>query len=87
MDIAYFMGMALISSSVYLMLSLGILNVVSILFIEGVCMAALAPVMMTVSESTFHSLLIILFISGVLIYYSFIWYSIITVCEFSELYC
>ena len=48
------------------MLSLGILYVVSILSIEGVCVAALAPAMMTVSESTFHPLLIILFISGFL---------------------
>ena len=35
MDIAYCMAMTLISSNVYLMLSLGILNVVSIFSIEG----------------------------------------------------
>ena len=39
MNIAYYMVMTLISSNVYLMLSLEILNVVSILFIEGVCVA------------------------------------------------
>ena len=64
MDISYCMAMTLISSYVYLMLSLGILHVVSILFIEAVCAATLAHAMMTISESTFHPPLIILPSSG-----------------------
>ena len=63
------MAMMLISSNVYLMLTLRILNVVSILSIEGVCVAALALAVMTINKSTFHPLLIILSISG--LYFSF----------------
>ena len=63
MDIACCMAMTLIASNVYLMLSLGILNVVSILSIEGMCVAALTPAMMTISGSTFQPPLITLFIS------------------------
>ena len=69
MDMAYWMAMMLISSNVYLMLTLRILNVVSILSIEGVCVAALALAVMTINKSTFHPLLIILSISG--LYFSF----------------
>ena len=56
MDIAYYMAMTLISSNVYLMLSLWILNVVSIFSIEGVCgcHSMIAPAVMTISGSTFH---------------------------------
>ena len=53
MNIACCMAMTLIASNVYLMLSLRILNVVSILSIEGMCVVALAPAMMTISGSTF----------------------------------
>ena len=70
MDRACCMAMTLISSNVYLMLSLGILNVVSILSIERMCVAALAHAMMTISESTFHPLLIKLFINGLHFYIS-----------------
>ena len=69
MDIAYCMATTLISSNVYLMFSLGILNVVSILSIEGVCVVALALAVMTISESTLHPLLIIFFISGLFYYF------------------
>ena len=72
MDKTYCMAMTLISSNVYLMLSLGILNVVSILSIEGVCVATLAPAMMMISESTFHPMLIILSISGLYIFFFFL---------------
>ena len=58
-DIAYCMAMTLISSNVCLILNLGILNVSSILSIEGLCVAALAPAMMIISGSTFHPQLII----------------------------
>jgi hypothetical protein len=62
MDKAYCLAMTFISSNIYLMLSLGILNVVIILSIKGVCVVALAHAVMTLSESTFHTMLIILFI-------------------------
>ena len=68
MDIAHYMAMMLISSNVYLMLSLGFLDVISILFIKGVYVVALALAMMITDGSTFHPLLIILPISGLYIY-------------------
>ena len=43
MDIAYRMAITLTASNVYLMLNLGILNVMSILSIKGMCVVALAP--------------------------------------------
>ena len=64
MDIAYYMAMTLIASNVFLILCLGILNVVSIFSIEGLCVATLAPAVMTISGSTFQPLLTILSISG-----------------------
>ena len=64
LDIICCMAMTLITSNVYLMLSLGILRVVIILTIEGICVAALAPVVMTTSRSTFQPLLTTLSISG-----------------------
>ena len=42
MDIAYCMAITLISSNVCLMFILGILNIASIFFMEGVCVVALA---------------------------------------------
>ena len=64
MDIAYYMVMTLISSNVCFMLSLWTLNIVSILPIEGMCVATLPPAMMTSSGSTFHPPLIVLSISS-----------------------
>ena len=59
----------------------------STLSIEGVCVVALAPAVMTISGSTFYPLLIILSISDLYFSnYSFVWYSIITIYEFNELY-
>ena len=52
MDIAYCMVMTLIASNVFLMLGLGILNIVSMLSIEGICVATLAHAVMTISGST-----------------------------------
>jgi hypothetical protein len=68
MDIAYCMAIILISSNVCLMFILKILNIISMLFKEGVCMAALALAVMTISGSIFHPLLIILFINGLYFY-------------------
>ena len=64
MDIAYCIAMTLIASNVFLMLCLGVLNVVSMLSIEGICVAALAPAVMTISGSIFQPLLAKLFING-----------------------
>ena len=49
MDISYCMAMTLIASNVFLMLCLGILNVASMLFMDGICVAALAPDVMTIN--------------------------------------
>ena len=63
MDIAYCMAITLISSNVCFMFILGILKIISILFIEGICVVALALAVMTISGSIFQPLLIILFIN------------------------
>ena len=63
-DIACCIAMMLISMKVCLIVSFGILNFSSKIFIEGVCVVALAPVVMTISGSTFHPLLVMLSISG-----------------------
>ena len=46
-DIAYCMAMTLIASNVFLMLYLGVSNVVSMLSIHGICVAALGHVVVT----------------------------------------
>ena len=58
------MAMVLISMKVSLIVFFGILNFSSKFFIEGVCVVALAPAVMTINGSTFHSLLVMLSISG-----------------------
>ena len=63
-DIACCIAMVLISMKVCLIISFGILNFSSKIFIEGVCVIALVPAMMTISGSTFHPLLVMLFTSG-----------------------
>ena len=63
-DIAYCIAMVLISLKVCLIVFSGILNFSSKIFIEGMCVVALAPAMMTISGSTFHPLLVMLSISG-----------------------
>ena len=63
-DIACYIAMVIMSMKVYLIVSLGILNFSSKIFIEGVCVVALAPAAMTISGSTFHPLLVMLSISG-----------------------
>ena len=56
--------MVLISMKVCLIVSFGILNFSSKIFIEGVCVVALALVVITIRGSTFHPLLVMLSISG-----------------------
>ena len=57
-------AMVLISMKVCFKVSVGILNFSSNILIEGVCVVALAPVVMTISGSTFHPLLLMLSRSG-----------------------
>ena len=64
MDIAYCMVMTWIALNVFLMLCLRVLNVVSMLSIEGICVAALALDVMTISGFILQPLLAILSISG-----------------------
>ena len=63
MDIAYFMAITFMSSNMCLMFILGILNITLILVIEGICVATLAPAVMTISGSIFQPLLLMLFIN------------------------
>ena len=63
-DIACYIAMVLMSMKVCLIVSLGILSFSSKKFIEGVCVVALAPAVMTTSGSTFHPLLVMLSING-----------------------
>ena len=63
-DIACCIAMVLISLKVCLIVFFDILNFSSKVFIEGMCVVALAPTMMTISGSTFHPLLVMLYISG-----------------------
>ena len=50
----------LISLKVFLIVFFSILNFSSKILIEGMCVVALAPAVMTISGSTFHSLLAML---------------------------
>ena len=62
-DIACCIAIVLISVKVCLIVFSGILNFSSKIFIEGMCVVALAPAMMRISGSTFHPLLVMLSIS------------------------
>ena len=62
-DIACCIAMVLISLKVCLIGCSGILNFSSKIFIEGMCVNALAPAVMTINDSTFHPLLVMLSIS------------------------
>ena len=61
---ACYIAMVLISMKVCFKVSFGILNFSSNILIEGVCVVALAPAVMTISGSTFHPILVMLSISG-----------------------
>ena len=57
-------AMEIILLKVYLMEFLSILNISLMIFIEGMCIVALAPIVMTISDSTFHPLLVMLSMSN-----------------------
>ena len=63
-DIAWCVAMVLISLKVFLTDDSRILNFALIIFIEGMWNVALAPTVITISGSTFHSLFLMLFISA-----------------------
>ena len=63
-DMAYFIAILLMFLKVFLMVGIGILNLFSRTFIDGICVVALAPAVITISGSTFHPLATILSISG-----------------------
>jgi hypothetical protein len=61
---AYFIAIVLMFLSVFLMACIGILNLSSSDFIDGMCVVALAPAVIIMLGSTFHPLAAILSISG-----------------------
>ncbi|KAG0594393.1 hypothetical protein M758_UG073600 [Ceratodon purpureus] len=61
---AYCMAMVFMFLKVFLMVSHGILKLSASSFIEGMCVVALAPAVMTIRGLTFHPLAVRLAISG-----------------------
>ncbi len=61
---AYCMAMLLMFLKVFLMVGIGILNWSSSIFMDGICVVALAPAVMTIRGSIFHPLAAMLSISG-----------------------
>ena len=61
---AYCMAIVFMFLKVFLMVVIGIWNFSSSDFIEGMCVVALAPAVMTIRGSTFHPRAVILAISG-----------------------
>jgi len=63
-DMAYFIAIVLMFLKVFLMVGIGILNLFSSDFIDGMCVVALAPAVIIIRGSTFHPLAAILSING-----------------------
>ena len=61
---AYFIAIVLMFLKVFLMVGIGILNLLSSDFIDGMCVVALAPAVIIIRGSTFHPLASILSING-----------------------
>ena len=77
MDIVCCMAMVFISLNVRFIAVLGMLSLSFRLFIQGMCVVALAPAVITISESTFQPLLMKSSISG--------WYfSVLAIIVFGE---
>jgi hypothetical protein len=64
MDMAYYMAMVFIFLKVFRMADIGSLNLSLSIFMDGVCVAALAHVVITMSRSIFQPLAIIFSIRG-----------------------
>ena len=63
-ELAWCIAMVFISLNVCLIYVLGMLNLLTKCFIEGVCVVPLAPAVMTMSGSTFQPWLVMLLSSG-----------------------
>ena len=61
---AYYIAIVLMFLKVFLTVGVGILKLVSSDFIDGMCVMAMAPAVMTMRRSTFHHLVAILAIYG-----------------------
>ena len=61
---AYCMAIVFMFLKVFLMVGKGILKLSTSSFIDGMCVVALAPAVMTIRGSTFHPLAVILAING-----------------------
>ena len=61
---AYFIAIVLMFLKVFLMVGIGILNLFSSDFIDGMCVVALALAVIMIRGSTFHPLAVILSING-----------------------
>jgi hypothetical protein len=63
-DMAYLIAIVFMFLKVFLMIGIGILNLFSSDFIEGMCVVALAPTVIIIKGSTFHPLAAILSTNG-----------------------
>ena len=61
---AYCMAIVFMFLKVFLMVGIGILKLSTSSFIDGMCVVALAPAVMTIRGSTFHPLAVITAING-----------------------
>ena len=61
---AYFIAIVLMFLKAFLMVGIGILNLFSSDFIDGMCVVALTPAVIIIRGSTFHPLATILSING-----------------------
>ena len=68
---------------VFLMVGIGILKLVSSNFIDGMCVVALAPAVMTIRGSTFHPLAAILAISCMYVFDFLLQLFMVRICRYS----
>ena len=66
---AYFMAIVLMFLKVFLIVDIGILNLFSSDFMDGMCVVALAPAVITIRGSIFQPLSAILSINGLYLLY------------------
>ena len=64
MECAYCVAIMLICLNVFLIFVIGSVNVVSNLFVDGICVVPLAPTTGTMSGATFQLFVVMLFMSG-----------------------
>ena len=78
MECAYCVAIMLICLNVFLIFVMGIVNVDSSFFIDGICVVPLAPATSTISGATFQPFAMMLSMSG--------WYFIIFLQGFRHVY-